>query len=206
MASSTEVILSLRAEVTKLQSENDSLRGTVASLRSQLLAAKSVKGAEETKKDPVTVISPSVVKRPGAEIISWKKNSFRYDGYAAYVATIRVYAGDNGMNVPMTTNDQSTLVYGISYDTTNNFTGKRSSRVECTSVKKVAGENYCFVAPNSTLDIEVTVWLTPKESGNYSVVFKKLDYVTDRDNRAYLADAIDIIGETKMEEAYIEVN
>lgn len=110
-----------------------------------------------------------------------------YYAYGGYEITVTVTASGGDVYIPMTTSDSTAGLTGFSYGIYGDaFRGKQNSRVSCSR----KSDNLCKILDGQTSDVTVTVWLTPSQSGNYSIRFNNLkasiangDYVTYSLNR-----------------------
>ncbi len=137
-----------------------------------------VTAKEEVIVEPVKVVEPIVVGVPNSEFTIervtqsiFKKTG--YYSYGGYEVSLVIVANDSDIYIPKTTSDSTSGVTGFIYSILgDDFRGRQSSQVECANYEA----NYCWIKKGKTMTITTTVWLTPNESGNYSVKFDTMNF------------------------------
>jgi hypothetical protein len=183
----------------KLKDDNKAMERSTSSTPNIKVTTKSNVNTSVNKK--TTVVSPvedkQIVKPSYIEVVQDNTPSLVveepnlmqtiYPGYGGYEIRLRVTAKGDDFYIPMTTTDSTKGLTGISYSIKGGeFKGIQSSKVNCSTSKKnipFEGNQYCFIANGTSLDVTATIWLNNTSFGNYSVLFNKLGYLRENDKR-----------------------
>ncbi|HEY0010523.1 MAG TPA: hypothetical protein VGB97_01250 [Candidatus Paceibacterota bacterium] len=153
-----------QAATTDYAKDIAKLKSQIASLTAKLadLEAKATQKPSPSKEGTLSI--------SGIEV---RNTIFKAEGYGGFEIEFIATASGADIYIPMTTTDSTRGETGVSYTLKgDDFSGLQLSKVSCSTKAK----GYCKIKNGKSSPITATVWLTPKESGNYAVQFTTLGY------------------------------
>lgn len=143
---------------------------------SQTVPPSNVSSNNVPKEELVKVVDKATNNNPEFSVSRVVQAIFRKPGYltyGGYEITVVVSAINEDIYIPKTTSDSTSGVTGFEYIIGgDDFRGMQTSKVDCS----IYEANYCWIQKGKTREVTATVWLTPNESGNYSIKFDSMNF------------------------------